>query len=247
MKIQFLCTALLTLSITANAKSDAELRHEMQLTVSKAFSECAAYFENVDASDMQGEATARAVAHAADVEGTEKVRQIVEADFAEAKAELAELAERDPEAFEDAMADDRRRCRMAANDPTEFVEKTLRNKHSRITNFRLPDGLTAEKILQNAKPASGIKNRSQCTEPAIGHDVSLDDLLVEGGMVCLQHEGGVCESERSWMSFRQYIQRRYPDRPLAGYSEKLSVTFKNGKSQSVRTLVACLEVPRLST
>lgn len=102
-------------------------------------------------------------------------------------------------------------------------------------------------LLKNASPTSALKDISECSKLAIAHTLSFDGLLVEGGMVCKQHRDGVCESERLWVSYRQYIEEQYPDRALIGFSEKLSITFKNGKSQRVRTLVACLELPRLRT
>ena len=53
LKTRCLYLAWLALSTSAAAQSDEELRHEMQLTVSKAYSECAAYFELAQASKLK--------------------------------------------------------------------------------------------------------------------------------------------------------------------------------------------------
>lgn len=63
-----------------------------------------------------------AVVHATDVEEPSSARDFVDADFANAKTELKELVERDPDAYADSMADYRRRCRLAIIDPPALVQ-----------------------------------------------------------------------------------------------------------------------------
>lgn len=260
MNTRILYIASLALSVSAHAKSDDQLRHDMQLTVSKAYSECRAYYEIVvtspadsynltaeDARAMQNSANVRSLMHAANVDGIPKGRRIADSDFTKAKTELADLAESNPAAFEDSMAEYRKSCRMAVNDPRTFVDKTLRDSQPRKMRTTLPKNLTAEMILKNGKPTTGVKDISKCSEPAVAHTFSLDSMLVEGGMVCTQHQNGVCQSEHRWMSYRQFIEARYPDRTLNGYSEKLSITFEDGKQRNIRTITACLIVPELQT
>lgn len=237
-----------------------EILHEMQLKISKAYSECVAFYEvassetnhasridSADADAMKRKAQFRAAAHAADVKGVVDALQILNADLAQARNYLTELEDADVDAFEDEMKRFRTSCRLAVNDPPVFVERKLRDGSRNKRYIQLEPNLTLEKILREAKPVTRPMDISKCKEPAIAHTLSLDDLLVEGGMICTQTTNGDCDGERSWMSYAQYIESQYPHSELAGYSEKLRITFKGGKMQQVRTLTACVIGPRVST
>lgn len=260
MYTRFLLLALLAPAVSAETQSEGALHDEMQFEISTAYSRCAAFYENAvadssfaigltseDAGAMQTESMTRAVRHAADVEGDAEGRRVANEEFAKARNELAELAETDPDAFADAMQDYRRSCRMGIIDPFTFIKKTLAVGRWRQTEFRLPEGLDVEDLLTNAKPVERVPEIANCSPPAIGHLLSLDDLLVESGMICLQHQDGVCNSEREWMSYPQFVEKRYPENEMVGYTEKLSISFKGGKTLQKRTLIACLVVPEVST
>lgn len=260
MHTRFLYLALLAPVIPALAQSDDELYRETQLEVSRAYSQCAAFYDSAasdsslvnglsteDASVMQNESMTRAVLHATDVEGDAEGRRVANAEFAMTRTELSVMADADPEAFRDAMSDYRRSCRMGVIDPSTFIRKTLAVGRWRTTKFRLPEGLTVEELLKNAKPVERVPEISNCSHPAIGHLLSLDDVLVESGMICPEHQDGVCDSEREWLSYAQFVEKRYPNNEMIGYTEKLSISFKGGKTLQERTLIACLVVPEVRT
>lgn len=260
MHTRFLSLALLAIVVPAQAQSDDGLYREMQLEVSRAYSACAAFYESAasnssvvngltmeDAGAMQNESITRAVLHAADVEGDAEGRRLANADYAKIKTELSELADADPEAFADAMSEYRRSCRMGVIDPSTFIKKTLVVGRWRTTEFRLPEGLTIEELLKNATPVERVPEISDCSHPAIAHLLSLDDVLVESGMICPKHEDGVCDNEREWMSYAQFVEERYPNNEMIGYTAKLSIRFKGGKTLQERTLIACIVVPEVRT
>lgn len=237
-----------------------EIRHQMQLKLSKAYSECVAYYEvaasDIDhangidsavADEMKSEAQYRAAAHVADVEGAVAALKILNADLAQARTHLSELKEGDTDALADEMNRFRSSCRLAVNDPSVFVERTLRGDSRRKRYIQLDPDLTLDMILKQAKPVTKPMDISKCKKPAVAHRLALDDLLVDGAMICAQITDGACDSERSWMSYPQYIETQYPDSEIAGYSMNLRVTFKGGKTQQVRTLTACVIAPQMST
>lgn len=243
-----------------DAETHDELRREMQRKVSDAYSECAAFYGMVaadreltdqltaeEAAAMKAEASMRAMAHAVDVEEASEALRRVSDTTVRAKAELIELAKGDVAAFTKSIDKSRKSCRMAVNDPSVFVDRLLRSERKKTRYLKLPPNLTYEMILKEGKPAAETMDMSKCTKPAVAHKLPLDDVLVESGMICAAHVNGVCDGERSWMSYRQFIEERYPDQELDGYTEKLSVTFKGGKTQQVRELIACVVAPEFRT
>lgn len=237
-----------------------QIHHEMQRKISKAYSECVAYYElaasgidhadGIDsavAEEMKSEAQFRAAAHVADVEGAVAALKILNADLQQARRHLSVLKGGDTDAFADEMNRFRTRCRLAVNDPPVFVERTLRGDSRRGRYIRLDPDLTLEMILKQAKPVTKPMDISKCKKPAVAHKLALEDMLVEGSMICTQITDGACDSERSWMSYPQYIETQYPDREIAGYSMNLRVTFKGGETQQVRTLTACVIASQLGT
>lgn len=249
-----------TLCAADDARPADELLRDMQLRLGKAYSECIAYYEVVGsdadhatgidsavADEMKREAQFRAAAHVADVESAADALHVLNADLEHARRHLASLKDDDAVAYTEEMIRLRTRCRMAVNDPPVFVERTLRAAGRNNRYIQLDPDLTVEKILQQAKPATKPMDIFKCEKPAIAHTLPLDDLLVEGGMICKQHADGVCDGERSWLSYPQYIQSRYPDSEVTGYSEKVTITFKGGKTQQVRTLTACVAAPQFRT
>lgn len=260
MNRRILFLALITPSILAYAQSDDDLYRETQLEISLAYSQCAAFY-NLAASDsslvtglsteeagaMEDEAMTRAMLHAADVEGGANGRHSVNENFIKTRSDLSELAATDPEAFAEAMSDYRRSCRMGVIDPSTFIRKTLTIGRWHSPTFRLPEGVTITELVKNAKSVERVPEIPVCSRPAVGHLLSLDDVLVEGGMICTKHNDGICDSERNWMSYAQYVEDLYPDNELLGYTEKLSISFKGGKTLQKRTLTACLVVPEVRT
>lgn len=260
MSTRFILIALLAPVVYADGLSEDELYHEMQIKVSTAYAQCAAFYEIAatgvyfakgmtidDATAMQSASLKRAVLHAQDVEGDVKGSRIANAEFVRNRTELFALSESDSEAFADAMNDYRRSCRMGVIDPSTFIDKTLAVGRWRTAELRLPEGLTVKDLLRDAKPVERSPKISECSRPAVGHLLNLDGALVESGMICPNHHDGVCDSEVQWLSYAQYVEKHYPDNELAGYTEKWSFRFKDGKSVREHTLIACLVVPEVGT
>jgi len=255
--------ALLVVSVCAHADSDDARWREMQLKVAKVYSQCGAYYEIAhsvliatdsagvaDAQAMKAEAMIIAVEIATESEGAEKARALADVGFAAAIYDMHARIKNDPEDFQDWAAKQRRQCRMAVNDPPTFVKRTLAEyAGTRRTSpfISVPKDLTVEKILKHGRPVTSFPDISKCVAPGRDVTITLDDVLVEGGMVCTEHQGSVCDREQAWMSNRQYIESLYPNREFNGYSQTYSLSFKNGERQEKRTLIACLVLPETST
>ena len=258
-----LLTALLAISTHAYAGPDDDRNRDMQRQVAEAYSQCAAYYEIAasvrdaigspgvdDARAMKTESMTMAVGIATESEGKRKAKEFADAGFARAIEDMHTRIQEDPDAFREWAEDQRRDCRMAVNDPPTFVNRTLAARMGGQRNRRfitVPKDLTVEKILKHGKPATEFPDITKCTAPGRDVTIELDDVLVEGGMVCSQHQAGACAGERLWMSYSQYIGSLYPNHEFNGYSQTYSLSFKNGESQEKRTLIACLVLPETST
>ena len=263
MTNRVLLMALFATSPLAFAESDADHQRDLQRQVADAYSQCAAYYEIAasvrdqigssgvdDARAMKTESMTMAVGIATESEGKQKAKEFADAGFASAIEDMHKRIQDDPDAFRDWAEDQRRDCRMAINDPTTFVNRTLAARTGGQRNRRyitVPKDLTVEKILKHGKPATEFPDITKCTAPGRDVTVALDNVLVEGGMVCAQHQAGACAGERLWMSYRQYIESLYPHHEFNGYSQTYSLSFKNGERQEKRTLIACLVLPETST
>lgn len=260
MAISLLASMAITAS--AYAQPDDELAQQLQLKVSNAYSRCAAYYEisasvrdatngvgTDDALVMKQESMTIAATLASVYAGTEKAGRIADEGFAKAIYDMHNHIQSDPESFREWAEKQRQSCRMAVNDPPTFVTAFLAvdaGQQRKRSLFQLPKHLTVEDILKNGKPSTGTRQVSKC-EGGKQVDIPLDNVLIEGGMVCAQHQGDVCRSERSWMSYSQYIQSLYPSREFGGHVFTMSVSFIKGQRQDEQTLVACLLLPATST
>ena len=260
---RLLCLATLAIFTASLAQSNDRSHEAMQREVAAAFGQCAAYYEIStsvleatnspgvdDARSMKGESMAMAISLLTEFDGLRKAKKNVDREFADAIEAMHEQATNEPEAFKNWAQEYRKSCRMAVNDPETFAEQTLAGDSKarrRFPSVTLPKNLTVETIRKYGKPMTKPRNISACTAPARAFKISLDDALVESGMVCTRHHGDVCESERRWMSYKQYIAHLYPDYDLVRYSQTHTVTYKNAQRQDTRTLLACLIVPEMST
>ena len=262
MKVAIPLLALMAMSASAHSQPDDQLRQELQLKVADAYSGCAAYYEISasaraatngvgadEAREMKEETLAMAVALATEYEGEEQAGIVADAGYANAIRDMHHQITSDPEAFREWAENQRKSCRMAVNDPPTFVEAFLRvhaGKKRTRSFFTFPKNLTVQDILKNGKRSTGTRQVSKCDD---GKDVNipLDTVLVDGRMVCAEQQGDVCRSERSWMSYSQYIQSLYPGREFDGHVFTQSVTYKKGVREDKQTLVACLLLPETST
>lgn len=249
----------LVISPLVQAQTDEPLQTELQLKVADEYSRCGAYYEissavrdatnGIGADDarvMKDESMAMAAALAANADATLDGEKYAEDRYAAAIEDMHDLITTDQDAFRDWALEQRKNCRLAVNDASAFVDRTLTEytgtqRKSRYLTW--PKGVTVEDILKHGKPVDSFPDISKCAATAERITISLDDVLREDGLICTERRGDGCASERSWTSSAGYIESLHPDREIQGHSENVSITFKNGQTQEQRTLIACLTAP----